>query len=203
MDQAVKQVLRKTVLSLRDALPESRRGDQSKVITDSILELPAFRAARVVMAYVSIGSELQTGRLLQAVLDDAKVLVLPKVNKLSHELDLYRVRDLTAELVSGVWGIREPNPELCESISGQESDFILVPGVAFDSEGDRLGYGGGYYDRLLASIAATPVLVAGAFSIQIVAQVPTGPNDRPVDLVVTECGEFGRLAQAKADLRRE
>jgi 5-formyltetrahydrofolate cyclo-ligase len=197
MDQGIKQALSRTVLALRDALPEGRRGEQSKVIIESILELPAFRAARVVVAYVSIGSELQTEKLLQAVLDDAKVLLLPKVNRITHRLDLYRVRDLTSELAPGVWGIREPNPGLCSPVSAQESDFILVPGVAFNREGDRLGYGGGYYDRLLASIEPTPVLVAGAFSLQVVAEVPTGPNDRPVDLVVTECAEYGRLAHGR------
>ena len=102
------------------------------------------------------------------------------------------MRDLDADLTPGPWGIREPDPRRCPPVRPGDVDLVLVPGVAFDAGGGRLGYGGGYYDRLLGTCAEATTLVAAAFEVQMVERVPMGPGDRRVDLVVTERGVYAR-----------
>ena len=101
-------------------------------------------------------------------------------------LRLYAVASLTEDLLPGVWGIREPDPARCREASIEEIDFILVPGVAFDASGGRLGYGGGFYDRLLGHARPGVPKVAGAFSLQVVAAVPVEDHDCRVTTLVTE-----------------
>ena len=181
-----KAELRKTILARRDALSGESRAALSEVIFATITELVAFRQAQTVLAYASFGSEPVTDPFLRAVLALDKVLVLPKVNRPPRTLDLFRVTEPETQLEPGVWGIREPAPALCAPAALDEIDLVLVPGVVFDVRGGRTGYGGGYYDRLLARCPADAALVAAAFEVQIVEEVPMGPRDRRVDRVVTE-----------------
>jgi 5-formyltetrahydrofolate cyclo-ligase len=86
---------------------------------------------------------------------------------------------------AGTWGIREPLPT-CQAVALDTIDFVLVPGVAFTPRCERLGYGGGFYDRLIARFAQRPPLVAAAFALQMRERIPFGWNDRCVDLVISE-----------------
>lgn len=191
MTPETKAALRRAVLRRRDALPESERVLLSRLIVASVLDLPAYENADVVLAYASFGTELQTDGLLRRVLTDGKTLLLPRVER--GGLELYEVRGLVKDLEPGTWGIREPIPDRCPLASPDEVDFALVPGVAFDKRARRLGYGGGFYDRLLAGgLPGGAALVSGAFGVQIVDEVPTGPHDVPVGLVVTEGGTYVR-----------
>ena len=118
-----------------------------------------------------------------------KKLALPRVDRATHSLQLYWVNDLETDLQPGVWGIREPRPDRCVPAPPDEIDLVLAPGVAFTPRGERLGYGGGYYDQLLAVLARfamRPTVVAGAFDIQMATEVPLATTDVPVDIVVTE-----------------
>lgn len=163
----------------------------SATITRKIVSLAAYGKAELVLAYMSFGSEFDTGDFVRGVLENGKALVLPKLNRERCGLDLYRVTDLEGGLETGVWGIREPRGGArIEDFS--LIDFILVPGVAFSSDGGRLGYGGGFYDRLLASKRADALALAAAFSVQMVKNVPLETNDIAVNGIVTEDGEYIR-----------
>jgi 5-formyltetrahydrofolate cyclo-ligase len=100
-------------------------------------------------------------------------------------LVLHAIGDPIADVVAGFRGIPEPRPD-APPVSPQAVDWVLVPGVAFDVAGGRLGYGGGYYDRLLPAMRAGTPRVAAAFEAQIVAHVPRAPHDAGVDAIVTE-----------------
>jgi 5,10-methenyltetrahydrofolate synthetase len=186
-----KAAVRRAVLLRRDALPGGERALLSARIVTTILDLRTYQEADVVLAYASFGTELQTDELLRRVLADGKTLVLPRVER--GGLGLYEVRDLGGDLASGTWGIREPEPDRCPPADAGGVGFALIPGVAFDRRARRLGYGGGYYDRLLAGglPEGTP-LVSGAFEVQILDEVPTDPHDAPVDVVVTEKEVYAR-----------
>ena len=107
---------------------------------------------------------------------------------------LHEVRDLDAELRPGTWGIPEPVPARNRLAAPDGIDFVLVPGLVFDPDGGRIGYGAGYYDRLLGSWPEPlPPLVAAAFDLQIVPAVPVLAADRRVDLVVTESRIYSKL----------
>lgn len=179
-----KQALRAEVLARRDAIDDAAREASSEVILDRIAALDAFNDASTVLAYAGFGSELQTDGFMHAVLRQGKTLVLPRVE--GGELGLYAVEDLQRELVPGTWGIRQPDPQTCEPVEPHRVDFVLAPGVAFDASGGRLGYGAGFYDRLLCKLNPRPALVAGAFEVQVVEKVPVDESDVRVDEVITE-----------------
>ncbi len=186
MKPSQKADLRAAVLARRDAIPEDQRRARSAAISRKVEALPEFAAARVVMAYMSMGSEFDTLPLVRAVLQRGARLVLPRVDKATKMLALYAVRDLQHDLQSGVWGIREPDPTRCDSVALQEVDFILMPGAVFDRKRQRLGYGGGFYDKMLALPGRRALTVAVAFDEQVVPSVPTEPHDIPVDILVSD-----------------
>ncbi|MDZ4164373.1 MAG: 5-formyltetrahydrofolate cyclo-ligase, partial [Smithellaceae bacterium] len=126
-------------------------------------------------------------------LSEGKILILPKINPLTMELEIYRITDLDRDLEAGLWGIREPQAGSCETFHAGAVDFILVPGVAFDLQGGRIGYGKGFYDRFIRNCKkpGAAVFTAGvAFEIQLQGQIPTEPHDTPVDAIVTENGWY-------------
>jgi 5-formyltetrahydrofolate cyclo-ligase len=180
-----KAALRKVIIARRDAADGEMRNRAAQAIVRNLLELPAYRGAGTVAAYASFGSELDTSAFIAKTLADGKQLLLPRINRAQRALELRRVIDPAADLVAGVWGIREP-AEHCVIVPLATIEFMLVPGVAFTQSGARLGYGGGFYDRLLAALDRRTTRIAAAFQLQIVAQLPEGPHDQRVDTVVTE-----------------
>ena len=167
------------------------RESASAAILQEIVALPDYRRAAAVMAYAGFGSELQTEEFLRCALKDEKVLLLPRVNREKKLLEVYEVREPTRDLVAGTWGIREPAPDLCPLTDPGAIDFVLVPGLAFDPAGDRLGYGAGFYDGLLSgNLSSHARLVAGAFETQMVENVPREEHDVPVHLVITEARHY-------------
>jgi 5-formyltetrahydrofolate cyclo-ligase len=183
-----KAALRRAILARRDALAPAVRADANRRITAHLLAHAPLAAARSVLAYLSFGSEIDTRPLLAALQARGAAIVLPRVHRAARRLDLYRVSDLDADTLAGVWGIREPDPARCALADLQEIDAVLAPGVAFTRAGGRLGYGGGFYDRLLGRWPARPPVIAAAYDAQIVDAMPIEPTDVPVDAVVTESG---------------
>ncbi len=181
-----KRALRREVLGRRDAMGEAEHRESSRIILQKVTVLPAYRRAGVVMAYAGFGSEVRTEPFLRSVLEDGKRLVLPRVNRGRGALDLYEVRDLAQDLEAGVWGISEPKADPRSAVNLGAVDFALIPGVAFDARGGRLGHGAGYYDKLLGGAGRRPPLVAGAFEVQVVEGLPLARQDVLVHLVLTD-----------------
>jgi 5-formyltetrahydrofolate cyclo-ligase len=189
-----KAALRREIIARRDALDAATRTSASHRITGHILTLECFQRARCVLAYASMGSEFYTSALLSQVMAKKK-LALPtvdRVDKAARTLQLYFVQNLETDLQPGVWGIREPRADCCVPAPLDEIDLVLAPGVAFTQRGERLGYGGGYYDQLLARFLPRPVVIAAAFAMQMVADLPSGATDLPVDYVITENTVYAR-----------
>ncbi len=179
-----KRSLRDRTIAARDALDPAVRARDSQAIVARIAALPSFRRASCLLLTLPFRSEWDPAPLLEAVLARNAAAVLPRVDLATRMLVLHRVRHPAREVAAGYRGIPEPLPEL-PTIDVREVDWVLVPGVAFDSTGRRLGYGGGYYDRLLALASPGVPRVAGAFDLQILAQVPSAPHDLRVDTIVT------------------
>lgn len=194
--QTIKQSLRKQILSQRGLLPNELRARWDAAITDRLVQLPQYRDAETVLGYMNFGSEYASCMWVDKALAAGKRLVLPKVNRHTNLLDLYLVSDLENQLANGLWGIREPVVERCERLNDiNEVEFALLPGIAFSRDGARLGYGGGFYDKLLAHLQHRPVLATAAFDMQIVARIPQEATDVRVEWIVTheetiDCSEY-------------
>ena len=190
--QITKPGIRKQIIALREQLAPDRRAAYSADIIARILELENYRRAGTILGYMNFGAEFASDIWVQKVLADGKKLVLPRVNHHTNQLDLYWVDDPENQLAVGLWGIREPIVERCERLAAlNEVEFALLPGVAFTRDGGRLGYGGGYYDKLLASRSGEKgvnrtVLAAAAFALQIVEQFPQEKTDVKVGWIITE-----------------
>lgn len=177
--------MRKEIIAGRDALPQPARRELCARITLQLLSLDAYRKARCVLAYMSFGSEFDTAAVVEDVLGSGRQLCLPRVDRHTRRLELHRVEDIGRDLQSGVWGIREPRAD-CPGAELDRIDFVLLPGVAFTPRCERLGYGGGFYDRLIPRFARRPPLIAAAFALQICAQIPLDTTDQRIDVVVTD-----------------
>lgn len=187
MLNSLKPSIRKTIMAQREQLSAIARAEYSAAITERLLQLPEYRQAAAVLGYMNFGAEFASELWVEQVLAEGKRLALPKVNHHTDQLDLYWVDDLENQLAEGLWGIREPVVERCErlrSLNGVE--FALLPGVAFARDGARLGYGRGFYDKLLANMTQRPVLAAAAFALQVVEFIPQEATDVKVEWIVTE-----------------
>ena len=182
-----KQAMRARVAALRDALDPAWRAQASEALVQRIATLPSFVAARTVLLTAPFRSEWNARPLIERALVEGKTVALPRVDEPARMLVLCRIRDVARDIMLGWRGLPEPVPG-CTHVPVEAIDWVLVPGVAFDRGGARIGYGGGYYDRLLPLLPASAPRVAGAFSVQIVDEVPAAPHDITMDTVVTEHG---------------
>jgi len=180
--------LRQELIARRDALPEGERVRIATALTAAIARLPEYVAARSVLATMSIGSEWSTRAFLDRARDDGKVLVLPRITARPRRLQLHAVEDLDRHLLPGIWSIPEPDPRRCPETQLADVDFALVPALAVDRARFRLGYGAGYFDRLLAGRAGRPFCVTALPSAFVIESLPHEPHDVPVDLVLDERG---------------
>ena len=171
-----KRSLRRTLLAARASLAEGERAAAAAAVAGRLLALPEVASARVVAAYVGTGTELPTLPLLDAWRERGVVVLLPVL--LTDDTLAWGRYDGT--LVAGRRGLDEP---AAADADLADADVVVVPGVAYDATGRRLGRGGGSYDRALATV--TVPVVGIALDGEVVAEVPTEPHDRRVDVVVT------------------
>ncbi len=179
MKVLAKKYIRKRLINKREALTEEERKRLSEGIVKNLLSLRSLMEADKVLMFCPHRGEPDITPLFSWALQKGKILLLPKVE--GQELKLIRVEDYT-NLSPGAFCILEPLEG--DEVSPEEVGLSLIPGVAFDKEGYRIGYGKGYYDRLLGRIGGLRVGVC--YEFQILEEVPRDDWDMPVDLVVTE-----------------
>jgi 5-formyltetrahydrofolate cyclo-ligase len=180
-----KRALRERLVAQRDALGAEARAEASQAIARNIASLEGYGSARVVLLTLPFRSEWDALLVAQHALAAGKIVVAPRVDPAARTLRPLRIVDLDRDVESGYRGIPEPRAT-CAAVALQTIDWVLTPGVGFDAAGRRLGYGGGYYDRLLPLLPRAASRVAGAFEVQLVDRVPAAPHDIGVDCIVTE-----------------
>jgi 5-formyltetrahydrofolate cyclo-ligase len=176
-----KVALRNQMRAVRAALPASACDARSAAITERLLELEELRGAQTVLCFASIRNEVRTGALMSALWDAKKRVLLPRVAE--EDLELCTVQRSTT-LVEGAFSVPEPDRD-ARCVPAEEVEFALVPALAVDVRGFRIGYGGGYYDRLLPRLA-NACACAVAYDFQLVSEVPELPFDAAVSMVVTD-----------------
>jgi 5-formyltetrahydrofolate cyclo-ligase len=191
-----KAEIRKQAEANRRQQPDKER--LSQAICERFASLPEYAAARTVMMYVDVRNEVRTRPFLPAALAQGKRMVVPYC--VDGELELFPLESLD-ELAVASFGLLEPKPELRllpqKRVEPEELDLVMVPGVAFDRQGGRIGHGKGYYDRLLRRVRPDAPLIGIAFECQIFAEIPMLPHDVRMDKVITERGVYlGRARPA-------
>ena len=177
-----KAALRREALARRDGLPPDIRSAAAQTIAERPFPC-AVAAGAIVSGFMPLKSEINPMPLMRRLADAGAQLALPAVAGRGKPLTM-RAFAFGEPLVAGVWGIREPGPDAREVFP----DIVIVPLLAFDRAGRRLGYGAGYYDMTIAGLRARkPVIAVGiAFAAQEIPRVPTTARDAALDLVLTE-----------------
>ena len=180
---ALKRQLRADALKARDSIPAPAREARGLEALRLLAGLPEFASAHRVLLYASFRSEVHTLGLIERAVSLGKDVYLPKVNIKDGTLTKHHVNGLK-DVCTGYCGIPEPTTDRCVRV--EEIGLLVIPGVAFDQAGHRIGYGGGFYDRLLPRIKGTRPIVALAYEEQIFDHVPSEPHDIPMDIIVTD-----------------
>ncbi|NLH96911.1 MAG: 5-formyltetrahydrofolate cyclo-ligase [Clostridiaceae bacterium] len=184
-----KKELRKYYIERRSRLSGDEVREKSESLFAGICLLDRYRNANVVLAYMSFGNEVSTGPFICRCIRDGKTVALPKVEKEEGKgcrLAIYAIKDPVADVVPGFKGILEPDPSKARLLDPREIDLAVVPGVAFDAAGNRIGYGAGCYDRLLPLLRPDCLKIGAAFEIQLADGLPADRHDFRLDMVVTE-----------------
>jgi 5-formyltetrahydrofolate cyclo-ligase len=191
-DEDLKKQIRKHFIQRRDAIPPDKKRQKEASIEKKLFRLDKFIKAVSILLYVSFRSEVDTMNYLEDVITRGKKLILPRVDLRHRMLRLFEVKDVE-ELSPGYMGILEPKIRKTGEVFLNDIDLVIIPGTGFDLAGSRLGYGGGYYDRLLsyeskqlAKIEKHIPTVALAFEEQIGEEIPSEPHDIKVDMIVTD-----------------
>lgn len=178
-----KNSIRKSIAHKRLTLSDAEVEQKSLQISNSLIALDIFKLSRSIALYFPIQKEVRTQCIFDLAVNCEKEVYFPRVN--GSSLDFYRVNDLE-QLKPGKFGVLEPDPNL-PKVSNKRIDLFILPGLAFDDSGNRLGYGKGYYDRALDNVPQGKK-VGLAYEFQILDSVPVDENDRKVELIVTERG---------------
>jgi 5-formyltetrahydrofolate cyclo-ligase len=183
--QDVKKAIREQAHSNRRA--QENKDELSAAICEKFIAQGEFAAAECVMAYIDVRAEVRTRQHLPKLLEGDKRIVVPYC--VNDVLELFLLENMD-ELAIGMYKILEPKPELRDApgkrVEVKELDLIMVPGVAFDRRGARMGHGFGYYDKLLEHARPDAPLVALAFECQIFPEIPTQQHDIFMDRIITE-----------------
>lgn len=179
-----KSELRSVAEDSRASLDEQKKNIMDENIFKRLIDHDLFKEAKSIFIYVSFGGEVDTHRIIKYALEKEKEVYVPKIFSKSDGIQLLKLDDL-ASLAPGYYGILEP-PASSERVTIADIDLIIMPGLAFDMRGGRVGYGGGFYDKLLTDNITTVNKIALAYEFQIFDRVPSDKWDEKVDIIITE-----------------
>jgi len=178
-----KSFMRKEMIKKRREIDQAVRNDWDRQIYLKVISSEFYINANVVFVYVSYNGEVDTHKLIKQALNDKKIVCVPRIISKAEGMEAVPIRSFD-DLITGSYGILEP-PKDVLPISPQSIDIALVPGVAFDKDGGRLGYGGGFYDRYLSQMRQDACIAALAYSVQLTDAIPMEPQDKKVHMIFT------------------
>lgn len=181
-----KQEIRDDMVRKVLALSSEQLDGKVKAIENRLFEFANFLESRIVLLYTSAPGEVDTASIIRRSLLYNKIIVLPGFDPNSHKTRLFKVDDMDKDLVQGGRGNLEPNPKRCKTVPLDSLDIAIVPGVAMDEKGGRIGLGKGNYDRLIPDLPITTRKVGLIFEMQILPAIPMESHDKHVDIVITE-----------------
>ncbi len=175
--------LRKKYRSIRENMPADVKKAMDKKILNNFIFLSKYKESKMVFTYVSKDIEVDTFGIMQKCWEDGKTVAVPRCDTKNRAMDFYIIKSMN-DLQSGTFGVLEPITSQCEKATDFSEGICIVPGFCFDTEGYRLGYGHGYYDRFLPKIKDTTV--GFCYSNCLRNKLPHGKFDRSVDILITD-----------------
>ena len=174
------------MLALRNSHNSTELDALSAQIATNLLRLSCLGETKTICTYLHTGSEVRTSQIVNWALSRGKHVIVPVTIQSEKRMYFSELKDPNLELDRGTFGIPEPKPQFRRPVSLKQADVVLVPGIAWDIQGYRIGYGGGYYDRSLNSMTTENKTIGLAFEFQIIPDLPRSVHDRHVDKLVTE-----------------
>lgn len=178
-----KRRLRAHYRKLREQCPPDVKRRLDEALTAKVLSLEEYRRCETLFVFVSSAIECDTARIIDDALQSGKRVAVPRCLDRAGKMEFYFIRS-RAELLPGMFSLQEPDPQRCERVADLSQGLCIVPGLCFDYEGYRVGFGKGYYDRFLDRFGG--VTAGVCYAKYTVKQLPRGTHDRHVDILITE-----------------
>ncbi|MDU7241508.1 5-formyltetrahydrofolate cyclo-ligase [Clostridium sp.] len=183
MNKEEKKILRNKILEIRDSLNNNEKELMDNKIFNELINTDLYKRAINIFIYISFSNEINTRNIIEKAFEDKKNVFIPKVYKDDKLMKAVKLNSID-ELKKNSMGILEPIDD-SNYIEKENIDLIVVPGVVFDKECNRVGYGGGYYDRYLKDIKSKENKIALAYDLQIVDKIESEVHDIKVDYIIT------------------
>jgi 5-formyltetrahydrofolate cyclo-ligase len=184
-----KRLLRNDILKKRCMMAVEEVNDKSLRIIDRIVGLGCFKECESIMCYMSIRNEVNMELFIEKCILSGKKVSIPLVDREpgnKGQLIAFEIKNAAKDTIRGTYDILEPDRQKCVEVKANEIDMVVVPGLAFDMYGYRIGYGAGYYDMFLKEVRADCIKLGAAYEMQLVEQIDKEAHDVPVDILVTE-----------------
>lgn len=184
--QEKKQEIRTEIIKLLNEMPDDVRAQKTKAVEDRLFEFANFLEANIALLYMNTEDEVATRDMITRAFEYNKIVVLPIFRIDKRAVSLMKVDNLDNQLKPGPRGVPEPDPARCKKVPIDCIDIAIVPGIAFDEKGARIGTGMGFYDRLIPNLPITTRKVALAFEDQLIQQIPMEHHDKHIDIIITD-----------------
>ena len=181
-----KQEIRNEISTFFNSFSSDMLEANTRIIENRLFEFANFLESKIVMLYVNAENEVATDNIIRRAYDFNKIVVLPAFVPAKSTMKLMKVDNPDKDLITGQRGILEPNPAKCKPVPLDCIDIAIVPGIAMDEKGGRIGSGDGYYDRIIPDLPLTTRKVGLVFEGQLIPQVPMESHDKHVDIIITE-----------------
>ncbi len=166
--------------------PQQEITEKYDLIEEQLFDFANFREAEVTLLYINHPNEVDTANILKRCSESTKEILLPLFTGENNGTKLYKITDIKKDLKLGPGNILEPDPKRCKAVSIDDVDIAIIPGIAFDEKGGRLGIGDGRYDRIISKLPITARKVACATEDQMTQLIPMESHDKYVDIIITD-----------------
>jgi 5-formyltetrahydrofolate cyclo-ligase len=180
-----KSKIRKDMITTLESLSENEIALKTRKIENRLFDFANFVEANITMLYISGPGEVSSRNIITYCLDYRKIIVLPAFDPLKFRIRLFKIDNIEKDLKPGSRGMLEPDTARCKPVPVECLDIAIIPGIAFDEKGGRIGSGEGYYDRFIPKLPITTRKVSIAFEDQVIPQAPMESHDKHVDIIIT------------------
>jgi len=181
-----KIAIRKMIVQKREELGGLEKEEKNIAIAQRLFGMDEFKKSKTIFCFLSTSFEVQTERIILESLRLGKQVLVPLLDPGGENLKASRIPSMDIDFVIGEYGVRQPAPKFRNIVPFSNIDFVVVPGLAFDSFGNRIGYGGGFYDKFFKKITENVSRVAVGYDFQLFNLVPHSDLDEPVHFLITE-----------------